>query len=198
VITLPDSLRSAFKEPFGPVYTDTEQLLTAVREAGAEADTAANSTTQPLIAVGDVVTYHLLEAGRQPDVAVIDGKTEREAVDAEIEAALADPDTETRHVRNPPAELSEALLVALREAIESPDPVTIIVDGEEDLATLPAIVCASLGASVIYGQPGAGMVHVAVTDASTDNARRLLSQFDGDTDAAMKLLSDSPSDPESS
>jgi hypothetical protein len=187
VITLPDSLRSAFKEPFGPVYTDTEQLLAAVREAGVEADTTDDSAA-PLIAVGDVVTYHLLEAGRQPDVAVIDGKTEREAVDAEIEAALADPDTETCRVTNPPAELSKAMLLALREAIRNPEPVTIIVDGEEDLATLPAIVLAPVGASVIYGQPGTGMVHVTVTESEIDNARRLLEQFDGDTDGAMELL----------
>jgi uncharacterized protein (UPF0218 family) len=191
VISLPDSLRSAFKEPFGPVYTNTDQLLAAVREADADTeadtDTAADSAA-PLIAVGDVVSYHLLEAGRQPDVAVIDGKTEREAVDAEIAAALADPDTATRHVANPPAELSKPLLVALREAIESPDPVTIIVDGEEDLATLPALVVAPLGGSVIYGQPDEGMVHVAVTDESTANARRLLGSFAGDTEAALALL----------
>jgi uncharacterized protein (UPF0218 family) len=184
VITLPDSLRSAFKQPFGPVYTDTELLLAAVRGAADDVST----DQPPLIAVGDVVTYHLLEAGRQPDVAVIDGKTEREAVDAEIEATLADPDTETRRVRNPPAELSEAMLVALREAIRDPEPVTIIVDGEEDLATLPALVLAPVGASVIYGQPGSGMVHVEVTESESENARRLLSEFDGDTAAAMALL----------
>lgn len=187
MITLPDSLRSAFKEPFGPVYTDTEPLLGAVRDATHETESVASSGL-PLIAVGDVVTYHLVEAGRQPDVAVIDGKTERETVDAEIDAVLSDLDTETCRIRNPPAELSEAMLVTLREAIASDQPVTIIVDGEEDLATLPAIVLAPSGASVIYGQPGAGMVHVTVTESETDNACRLLRQFDGDTAAAMRLL----------
>jgi len=189
VLRLPDSLRDAFKEPFGPLYTEAAELLAAVDETAAEADTAASAAADTvLIAVGDVVTFHLLKAGRQPDVAVIDGKTEREAVDEVIADALADPDGPSRRVSNPPAELSEAMLVALREAIESSEPTTITVDGEEDLATLPAILAAPRGSSVIYGQPGEGMVHVAVTEAQTAEARRLLGEFDGDTGAAVDRL----------
>ena len=198
MLRLPDSLRDAFKAPFGPVYTDTDELLAAVDAAAAEADTAttdadaattdADAAEPPLIAVGDVVTHHLLTAGRQPDVAVIDGKTEREAVDGAIEATLADPVGSTRRVVNPPAELSEALLSALAEAIEAPEPIRLVVDGEEDLATLPALVAAPRGASVVYGQPGDGMVHVAVTDATADEARALLDRFDGDTAAALAIV----------
>jgi hypothetical protein len=182
VLRLPDSLRDAFKEPFGPVYTETEALLSAIDE------TAAAASDASLIAVGDMVTYHLLKSGRQPDVAVTDGKTEREAVDEAIADALTDPDGLTRRVSNPPAELSEAILVALREAIESPESTTIIVDGEEDLATLPAILAAPPGSSVVYGQPGEGMVQVAVTEAQTAEARRLLGEFDGDTAAALQIV----------
>ena len=39
----------------------------------------------------------------------------------------------------------------------------IVVDGEEDLATLPAILYAPLGSVVIYGQPNEGSVLVNVT-----------------------------------
>ena len=184
MLTLPDSLRSAFKKPFGPVYTDTERLLAAVDETAAD-----HGLGSPLlIAVGDVVSYHLLKGGRQPDVLVIDGKTEREAVDSEIEARLADPAGTVREVQNPPAELSEELLVALQAAIETDEPVTIRVDGEEDLATLPAIVAAPCGSSVIYGQPDEGMVHVAVTDAQQREARQLLGRFDGDTAGALAVV----------
>jgi len=49
-----------------------------------------------------VVTYHLREAGRVPDVALIDGKTERETVDAEIGSALAAADDRRLSVENPP------------------------------------------------------------------------------------------------
>ena len=187
MLRLPDSLRDAFKTPFGPVYTDTDELLVAVDETAATAS-GTDGEDPPLIAVGDVVTHHLLKAGRQPDVAVIDGKTEREAVDEAVAATLADPDGSTRRVGNPPAELTEALLIALREAIVAPEPVTITVDGEEDLVTLPALVAAPHGSSVVYGQPGEGMVLVAVTESQSDEARQLLDDFDGDTDAALQLL----------
>ena len=186
MLTLPDSLRSEFKEPLGSVYTDTAQLLVAVDETTAD----HGLDSPPLIAVGDVVSYHLLKNSRQPDAMVIDGQTEREAVNPVIEARLAEPSGVVKRVENPPAELSKELLVALQEAIEIDEPVTIYVDGEEDLATLPAIVAAPLGSSVIYGQPGEGMVHVAVTDAQQREARRLLGEFDGDTAGALAVVDD--------
>ena len=193
MLRLPESLRDAFKQPFGPVYTDTDELLAAVDAAAADAelDTAAmdaDAAELPLIAVGDVVTHHLLSAGCQPAVAVVDGKTEREALATDTAATLADPAAASREVENPPGALSRALLSAVAEAIASPEPVRLVVDGEEDLATLPAIVAAPRGASVVYGQPGDGMVHVAVTDATADEARALLDRFDGDTAAALAIV----------
>jgi len=189
VLRLPESLRDAFKQPFGPVYTDTDELLAAVDATAADVSaTDATGDEPPLIAVGDVVTHHLLSAGRQPAVAVVDGKTEREALATDTAATLADPAAATREVENPPGALSRALLSAVTEAIASPEPVRLVVDGEEDLATLPAIVAAPRGASVVYGQPGDGMVHVAVTDAATDETRSLLARFDGDTAAALAIV----------
>jgi uncharacterized protein (UPF0218 family) len=182
VLTLPAALRSELKEPLGEVYTEPETLLSAVGAHG--------STSEPtLISVGDVVTARLLEADRQPDVAAIDGRTEREPIDDEIDAILDGLTGRRVRVENESATLSESLLTALRDGIRGEtDHVTISVDGEEDLAALPAIVIADTGSSVVYGQPGEGMVHVAVDDAVTETARDLLARFDGDTDAALTLL----------
>ncbi|WP_254766604.1 GTP-dependent dephospho-CoA kinase family protein [Salinilacihabitans rarus] len=173
VVSLPPALRSDLKTPLGPIETDARVLLEDV--AG------------PLIAVGDVVTYHFLEAGRAPDVALVDGRTKRTAVDEEIERAVTDE--ASREVANPAATLTEALLVALREALAAEEPTTILVDGEEDLATLPAVVAAPDGASVVYGQPDEGMVHVRVDDEVRATARSLLERFDGDPGGLFALLS---------
>jgi len=55
LLVLPDDLRHELRrEPMGPIETDADRLLETV--------------DGPLIAVGDVVTYHLLE-GPPPDVA---------------------------------------------------------------------------------------------------------------------------------
>ncbi|MFC4358332.1 GTP-dependent dephospho-CoA kinase family protein [Halobium salinum] len=178
LLRLPDDLREAFKEPMGRVYTDPANLLRDAKTSG----------DGPVVTVGDVVTYHLHKTDHEPAVAFIDGKTEREAVNDEVGATLAESDAERVNVENPPATLSEALLRALRESLDDGGPTVVFVDGEEDLATLPAIVAAPLGASVVYGQPGQGMVHVPVTEESRAEARDLLARMEGDVDAALAIL----------
>ncbi|RQH02018.1 DUF359 domain-containing protein [Natrarchaeobius oligotrophus] len=162
----------------GPIETDADSLIARVEG--------------PLIAVGDVVTYHLLQAGRPPDVAVVDERTEREAVDGEIrEAVTAETHVE---VANRPAELSEDVVRALLEGLAAEEPTTILVDGEEDLVALPAIAAAPDGASVVYGQPGEGMVHVEVTDDARAAVRALLDRFEGDLERFWSLLEKTPAE----
>jgi len=175
VVELPGALRPELKEPLGPIFSDAESLLGAA--------------TDPIITVGDIVTYHLLEAGRVPAVALVDERTERSSVDPEIRASITGFDR-TIPVSNPPGTLTAELLEALGTAIAGAGegPTLVDVDGEEDLATLPAILLAPEGASVVYGQPGEGMVHVPVDRAGTDRARELLSRMDGDTRHLWSVL----------
>ncbi|GAB7094120.1 DUF359 domain-containing protein [Halolamina litorea] len=174
MLTLPPELREAFKEPFGPLFTDVEQLLS-------EAET-------PIIAVGDMVTYHLRQAGHEPHVAVVDGLTERDAIPDEVRAGLEGAGDRQVELVNEPAALSRDLLVALRDAVDAEERTLLVVEGEEDLATLPAVLVAPLGSSVVYGQPGEGMVLIRVTEAARAEMRDLLVRFDGDADAALATL----------
>ncbi|ELY93605.1 GTP-dependent dephospho-CoA kinase family protein [Natrialba taiwanensis] len=172
LLVLPKELRHELKEPMGPIETDADRLLETV--------------DGPLITVGDVVTYHLLAAGRVPDIAFVDERTKRDAVDAEIRETVA---TEPTHeVINPPAELSGDVIRALREGLTSDEPTTVLVDGEEDLVAVPAIAAAPEGASVVYGQPDEGMVHVTVTAEHRAEMRDLLERFDGDVERLWELL----------
>ena len=172
LLILPDELRGELKDPFGPLETDAEVVLEDV--------------DGPLIAVGDVVTYHFIEAGCEPDVAVVDGRTKREAVDEEIHDAVTTG--AGLEVENPPATITESALEALLDALEADEPTTILVDGEEDLLALPAIVAAPDGASVVYGQPDEGMVLAIVDDAIRRRCRDLLSRMDGDPERALERL----------
>jgi len=167
-LRLPDELRSELKDPLGPIYTDAEELLAAA--------------TTPLVSVGDVVTYHLLEAGIVPAVALVDEQTERTAVDREITERIASAAFDRRvEVSNPAATLTAALLEAMDEALErAPESTLLEVDGEEDLAALPAVALAPDGTSVVYGQPGEGMVLVRVDDELREQVCELLSRMDGD------------------
>ena len=172
LLRLPTDLRAAFKEPLGPVYEDATSLLT--------------DTGRQVIAVGDVVTAHLRAAGHVPAVAVVDGKTKRETVSEEITAALSDEDARVP-VENPAGTLTTELLVALSDAVATSEPSVLHVAGEEDLATLPALVLAPDSASVVYGQPDEGMVAVDATETRSE-ARELLGRMDGDTERALAIL----------
>ena len=173
VLTLPDELRGAFKEPFGPIETDADRLR--------------DDLGGPVIAVGDVVTRHLTRAGVRPDLAVIDWVTEREQLADDERPDVAGYD-ERIDVQNPAAVLTDGLLRALRTGIERGENTVIVVDGEEDLATLPVLAVAPDGASVVYGQPGEGMVHVRIDGEARERARELLSRMDGDHDRLWRAL----------
>jgi len=175
IVELPDSLRAELSDPAGQVYTDATALLDAAGD--------------PLVTVGDVVTDHVLVAGQVPAVAVVDGRTERSAVDDNrTERIRAAPFEHRLTAENPPGTLTAGLLRAVREALDSEGATLIAVDGEEDLATLPAVLCAPPGATVVYGQPGEGMVLLAVTEDTRTRIRDLLSRMDGDTERLFSLV----------
>jgi uncharacterized protein (UPF0218 family) len=173
VLELPRGLRDELKEPLGRIYTDTAALLA---DAG-----------DPIIAVGDMVTYHLVEGGRVPDLALVDERTKRSAVDEDVTAAIGGFDRELA-VTNPAATLTAALLDALRDGLDGDGTTLVDVDGEEDLATLPVVLAAPAGASVVYGQPDEGMVLVDCDDTARERARDLLERMDGDTERAIARL----------
>jgi hypothetical protein len=184
VVELPKSLRAALRDPLGPIYTDAEALLADAGDC--------------IVTVGDIVTYHLVEAGRTPDVALVDERTKRTAVDAEIRDRVIGPEAgvtwfdERVTVSNPAATLTASLLETLRDGIERADTTAmiVIVDGEEDLAALPAITLAPAGATVVYGQPDEGMVSVTVDEETKAIARDFLDRMDGDHDRLWSLLGD--------
>jgi uncharacterized protein (UPF0218 family) len=172
---LPDELRSELKEPLGAVYTDVEALLA---DAG-----------DPIVAVGDMVTYHLIRADRWPDVALVDGKTKREAVEREVAEAIDGFDHRLDLV-NPAATLTDELLAALVDALGRPGTVVLTVEGEEDLAALPAVLAAPDGAAVVYGQPNEGMVLATADGALRERSRELLTAMEGDYDRLAAHLSE--------
>lgn len=178
LVRLPESLRDELKDPFGPVFTDAGALLAAAGE--------------PLVTVGDVVTYHVIEAGVTPDLSIIDERTERQAVDSAIAKRLDAFDGFDRRVTvdNPPAALTDGLVREIRDGLARTGSASTVihVDGEEDLATLPVIVGASTEASVVYGQPGEGMVLVTVEQDTRDTVSELLRRLDGDPERLISLL----------
>jgi hypothetical protein len=123
-----------------------------------------------VITVGDRVTETLQETtGRSPDVFVVDGM-ERRTVREIPRIAHAS----TLKAKNPAGRLTKAALSAMKRAFSGEKPVMVLIDGEEDLLTIPAVIGAPLGAVVFYGQPLEGVVAVEVDERSKATARQIL------------------------
>ncbi len=179
-LELPPALRSALKDPLGPIAADPIAAVETAVDSGI--------TEMFVVAVGDVVTSDLLAAGHTPAVAVVDGRTERAAVSDRVIDRLAAGDFSAElTATNPPGTITPELAAAIRTALGD-EPALIQVDGEEDLAALPAILAAPAAAVVLYGQPGEGVVAVAVDEATRDRVRRLLSRMDGNPDPILAAL----------
>ncbi|MFB6146882.1 MAG: GTP-dependent dephospho-CoA kinase family protein [Halobacteriaceae archaeon] len=188
---LPASEREAFAEPMGPVYDDVDVLFAAL---GADAcpDDAS------LITVGDAVTAALVRADRPPDLAVVDGRTQRSPVDEATAAAVDAVEARVETVPNPAGTISAPLVAALGDALAAirrgGGPRIVRVEGEEDLATVPAVLAARSGSVVLYGQPGEGIVLVAVDARTRDRCRRLAGRLDADPAFWQRLDVEPPDD----
>ncbi|MDD2439227.1 MAG: DUF359 domain-containing protein [Methanosarcinaceae archaeon] len=156
-LELPKELRPLMKKPLGTLYRgkgkDTIEKFVGRLE---------NPTK--LISVGDVTTFHLLEAGVFPDLCIVDDRTQRFPVSDEVLVRTKDRLYREVLVDNPAGTISEELILTLEKAVRAKTPVRIFVRGEEDLATLPVIALAPLGTVVLYGQPDEGVVFVEVTE----------------------------------
>lgn len=169
-IELPIELRPLMKKPFGKLYVGngSDTIEKFVGEL-------ASSTK--LISVGDVTTFHLLEAGIFPEICIVDNRTKRKPVDRHVSTRNMDNVYEEVSVENPAGIITDELIKTLCEAFTSEKPIRIFVKGEEDLATLPVILLAPLGSVVLYGQPDEGVVFVKVTEEKKREIRTLFEKL---------------------
>jgi GTP-dependent dephospho-CoA kinase len=120
-------------------------------------------SAKKVAAIGDMTAFNLLKASIVPDLLVVDNKTKRMPVSDHVLEKLDHESYKTVRVNNPAATLTKELIDLISESLDSVEHVKIVVEGEEDLATLPAILYAPLGSVVVYGQPDEGSVLVDVT-----------------------------------
>jgi GTP-dependent dephospho-CoA kinase len=147
------------------------RLFKAV-EVGGSAFVKAVGGSSVVITVGDRVTETFGRMGRVPDVQIVDGRENR------LDRRLPDvPRARTIRVLNPPATITEGAIAGIRDAFSGKKPARVLVEGEEDLLAIPAIVFAPTSAAVFYGQPGVGIVMVRVTPASRSRNRALLTRM---------------------
>ena len=157
-------LRAKLKEPFGVLirgtFSETMSQLVALVE---------RENPSKIVSVGDTVSRNLHATGIKPQLSITDNKSMRKRT-----RPAAFPAKKVVHVKNPQGTITDEAIVAIREALESDLQTHIIVDGEEDLLTLAAVLEAPEKALVVYGQPYEGVVVVKVTPEKKNEAQEIL------------------------
>ena len=79
--------------------------------------------------------------------------------------------------KNPAGTISKEAVHVLQSALQTPSPVTVKVEGEEDMLALPLFTMAPKGSVVLYGQPLEGIVLVNITEEKQNEAKELMNKI---------------------
>jgi len=126
-----------------------------------------------IISVGDVVSGNMMKKGILPQVMIVDNIVMRKAI-----APILVDANEILYMKNPSGTLSEEAWSVIREALALERRTKVLVDGEEDLLTLVAVLCAPENSLVVYGQPHEGIVVVKVTEKTKETMRRIVDEME--------------------
>jgi GTP-dependent dephospho-CoA kinase len=155
------ALRRRLKRPLGVLYTGdalrSKEFLDIL------------SSSKMLITVGDRVTDFAHQLGRDPNVQIVDEVERRQN-----RVAPDVPYTRLIKAWNPAGSITAEAIIAVRKAFKGKKPVRLLIDGEEDLLAITAVEAAPLGSTLLYGQPGIGVVVVSVDERAKASVKRTM------------------------
>jgi len=125
-----------------------------------------------LILVGDTVSRNAIQMHMKPDVIIVDNMEKREKA--------AQFDYAAEHIfrtQNRAGTIESGAWQIVDEAVRKGKSV-VVVEGEEDLLTLPAILSSPDNSLVVYGQPSVGIVLVRVSPEKKKDITRLVEQME--------------------
>ena len=164
IYTLTPKLRIKLKDPFGSLIQGTpEETMDKMREM------VEKEKPPSIISVGDVVSQNLHKHNIHPQLTIIDNISLRDQPmpkEAEVEKTI--------YVDNPQGTITQETILAIRKALDKNEHTHIVVNGEEDLLTLIAVLFAPENTFVVYGQPHLGIVVVKVTPERKSQAQEFL------------------------
>ena len=155
--SLPEKKRDELRKPIGEVVKKIEKGEIKGR----------------IVCVGDMVTITLKREGIEPDIAIVDYMIERKKYKGNKFQA-----DKIIKVRNPAGKITRELWNAIATAYAGNKKTLIEVEGEEDLAALPAIYLAPENTTVIYGLPSKGMVMVKVGEKERRKVEDFLKEME--------------------
>ncbi len=160
-------LRTKLKEPFGSlIHGSFEETMGKIKER------VHREKPPRIISVGDVVSRNLHEHKIHPQLTIIDNISLRDQTMPK-EAAVE----KTIIVKNPQGTITQEAVSAIKESLAKNEHTHIVVEGEEDLLVLVAVLYAPKDAFVVYGQPYSGIVVVKVSAEKKVEAQEFLNEM---------------------
>lgn len=172
---LPKKLRGRLRTPLGKVVSGGENQL----EDTARKVLKSIKSMRPfmLVSVGDVVTMSLEKVGYVADVNILDLRSRR----VDMHEAWQKKYEQLQKYSNPAGTIEQKAVSAIHSVIRNfilkGPKACVVIKGEEDLLTLPAILLAPFGSIVLYGQMNLGVVVVAVTEEKKEEVAKIIDKF---------------------
>ncbi len=172
-LRMPDSMRKELQKPLGRVLESFEIK-----------DSVVKQKDNIIVSVGDVTTETIFLCGVQPSLAIIDLHVERKPYQT-LESFKFPKKYTSLRVQSGPGYISkeaEKSIGVWAKGLKLHKRVVLVVEGEEDLLTLPVILAAPIGSFVYYGSPPStgkeGLVEIEVTRERKRFVRALIGQFE--------------------
>jgi uncharacterized protein (UPF0218 family) len=165
IYAITPELRVKLREPFGILVKGSfDQTMSKMYEV-------KNQNPPKIISVGDVVTKNLQDYNIPPDIAIVDNQNLRNKFQLTIQTS------KIVKVKNPQGTITREAVEAIKDALKNSEQACIVVDGEEDLLTLIAVLYAPENSVVVYGQPHEGIVLVKVSPEKKTEATKVLKEM---------------------
>jgi len=176
---LPETLREVLRKPLGRIIpsisTLSEHIVKKMR------DTFGKHSSVYCCTVGDMVTFELKKRGILPHISVVDHMTQRKALNSMILQGIIEKGCSI--AKNEKGTIQKEAVIALHllfsqnEVGHKRATKQLLIQGEEDLLTLVAVLLAPLHSHIWYGQQGIGAIHVKVTEKMKQRVYNLLCKF---------------------
>jgi uncharacterized protein (UPF0218 family) len=119
-----------------------------------------------IVSVGDQVSQDLTSHSLTPDILIVDNRIMRREISPISASAPV-----VMNVKNQAGTISDEARMAIERAAVNPSRVKIVVDGEEDLLSLVAILTMPENSLVLYGQPP--HKGIVVVKTNSENKKRV-------------------------
>jgi len=165
-IFFPDEAKRILRRPAGKLITGEPDDVARRVKSIIEFD-----EPRLVVAVGDYTSRKLRDVGARVNLYIVDGRVERKTTELfKPEGLRVLRVVNEAGTLNPDAVKTLHKLLRGRELKDT----VLMVEGEEDLLTLAAILSAPNKTIIVYGQPGKGCVVVRVDDRIRDLALNIL------------------------